>query len=202
MHKSTLCPRPEAPDPTGSVGFPGEVLGTLPQTTPGGLGYDVAVGASATGFNQLLAAETERGLLNVHVTSLNGVPLTLRSLFDLVGAGGLITARGAGREALAPLVAAALATMHLAYGAGFWWEATRRAAAAERGLGERRRRRGAVDAPSGPTGCRSGGRCNRYYVQPPGEVHRHPQIRCATYRLDEAVPVAPTTFPIRRHHAE
>jgi hypothetical protein len=82
---------PEAPDLTGSVGFPGEVLGTLPTTTPGGLPYDVAVGASATGFNQLLAGETERGLLNVDVTQLNGQPLTLRSLFDLVGAGGLIT---------------------------------------------------------------------------------------------------------------
>lgn len=82
---------PEAPDLTASVGFPGEVLGALPQTSPAGHPYDVAVGASATGFNQLLAAETERGLLNVDVTSLNGAPLTLRSLFDLVGAGGLIT---------------------------------------------------------------------------------------------------------------
>ena len=82
---------PEAPDLTGSVGFPGEVLTTLPTSTPGGQPYDVAVGASATGFNQLLAGETERGLLNVDVTSLGGQPLTLKSLFDLVGAGGLIT---------------------------------------------------------------------------------------------------------------
>jgi hypothetical protein len=88
---SALGVAPEAPDLTGSVGFPGEVLGALPQSTPGGLAYDVAVGASATGFNQLLAGETERGLLNVDVTSLNGQPLTLRALFDLVGAGGLIT---------------------------------------------------------------------------------------------------------------
>ena len=73
------------------MGFPGEVLGALPQSSPGGLAYDVAVGASATGFNQLLAGETERGLLNVDITSLNGQPLTLRPLFDLVGAGGLIT---------------------------------------------------------------------------------------------------------------
>lgn len=82
---------PEAPDLTGSVGFPGEVLGALPTTTPTGLPYDVSVGASATGFNQLLAGETERGLLNVDVTELGGQPLTLKSLFDLVGAGGLIT---------------------------------------------------------------------------------------------------------------
>jgi hypothetical protein len=82
---------PEAPDLTGSVGFPGEVLASLPTSTPGGQPYDVAVGASATGFNQLLAGETERGLLNVDVTSLGGQPLTLKSLFDLVGAGGLIT---------------------------------------------------------------------------------------------------------------
>ena len=88
---SSLGVAPEAPDLTGSVGFPGEILGALPQTTPGGLGFDVGVGASASGFNQLLASETERGLLNVDVTSLNGQPLTLRSLFDLVGAGGLIT---------------------------------------------------------------------------------------------------------------
>ena len=82
---------PGAPDLTGSVGFPGEVLAALPTTSPGGLPYDVAVGASASGFNQLLAGETERGLLNVDVTQLNGQPLTLVSLFDLVGAGGLIT---------------------------------------------------------------------------------------------------------------
>jgi hypothetical protein len=88
---TSLGVAPEAPDLAGSVGFPGEVLGTLPTTTPGGLPYDVAVGASASGFNQLLAGETERGLLNVDVTQLNGQPLTLKSLFDLVGAGGLIT---------------------------------------------------------------------------------------------------------------
>jgi hypothetical protein len=82
---------PEAPDLPGSVGFPGESLGALPTTTPGGLPFDVAVGASATGFNQLLAGETERGLLNVDVTSLNGVPLTLKGLYDLVGLGGLVT---------------------------------------------------------------------------------------------------------------
>jgi hypothetical protein len=82
---------PGAPELSGSVGFPGDVLGALPTTSPGGLPYDVAVGASATGFNQLLAAQTERGLLNVDVTELNGQPLTLKSLFDLIGAGGLIT---------------------------------------------------------------------------------------------------------------
>jgi hypothetical protein len=82
---------PEAPDLPGSVAFPGEVLAGLPTTTPGGAPYDVAVGASASGFNQLLAGETERGLLNVDITSLGGVPLTLKGLYDLVGAGGLIT---------------------------------------------------------------------------------------------------------------
>ena len=80
-----------APDLTGSVGFPGDGLGVLPSTTPGGAPFDVAVGASATGFNQLLAGETERGLLNVDLTSLGGVPLTLKALYDLVGAGGLVT---------------------------------------------------------------------------------------------------------------
>ncbi|HET6949117.1 MAG TPA: hypothetical protein VFI47_02015 [Acidimicrobiales bacterium] len=82
---------PEAPDLTGSVAWPGDVLAGLPGTTPGGAAYDVAVGASASGFNQLLAGETERGLLNVDVTSIGGVPLTLKALYDLVGAGGLIT---------------------------------------------------------------------------------------------------------------
>jgi hypothetical protein len=81
---------PGAPDLTGSVGF-GDVLGALPSTSPAGRPFDVAVGASATGFNQLLAAETERGLLNVDVTTLGGQPLTLKSLLDLIGAGGLVT---------------------------------------------------------------------------------------------------------------
>lgn len=88
---SSLEVVPGAPDLAGSVGYPGDVLGTLPRNTPSGAPYDVAVGASASGFNQLLAAETERGLLNVDVTELNGAPLTLKALFDLVGAGGLIT---------------------------------------------------------------------------------------------------------------
>jgi hypothetical protein len=82
---------PEAPNLSGSVGFPGDGLGPLPSTTPGGLPFDVAVGASASGFNQLLAGETERGLLNVDVASLGGVPLSLRALYDLVGASGLVT---------------------------------------------------------------------------------------------------------------
>ncbi|HEX6568127.1 MAG TPA: hypothetical protein VF015_03150 [Acidimicrobiales bacterium] len=99
-----------APDLTGSVGFPGEVLGVLPTTTPGGLPYDVAVGASATGFNQLLAGETERGLLNVDVTSLNGQPLTLKALFDLVGAGGLITQDAPVTIALRPEIAPIVTT--------------------------------------------------------------------------------------------
>jgi hypothetical protein len=81
---------PEAPDLSGSVGF-GDVLGALPDTTPGGQPFDVAVGASASSFNQLLAGETERGLLNVDINSLDGQPLTLRSLLDTIGAGGLIT---------------------------------------------------------------------------------------------------------------
>ena len=82
---------PEAPDLPGSVAFPGESLGALPGTSPGGRAFDVAVGASASGFNQLLAGETERGLLNVDVTSLGGAPLTLKGLYDLIGAGGLVT---------------------------------------------------------------------------------------------------------------
>ncbi|MGH9259310.1 MAG: hypothetical protein ACRD08_05325, partial [Acidimicrobiales bacterium] len=107
---SSLGVAPEAPDLTGSVAFPGEVLGTLPTTTPGGLPYDVAVGASASGFNQLLAGETERGLLNVDVTSLNGQPLTLKSLFDLVGAGGLITQDRPVTIALRPEIAPIVTT--------------------------------------------------------------------------------------------
>lgn len=39
----------DAPDLTGSVGFPGDVLGALPQTSPGGLPYDVAVGPRRPG---------------------------------------------------------------------------------------------------------------------------------------------------------
>jgi hypothetical protein len=79
-----------APDVTGSVGW-GDNLAAIPSTAPGGTGFDVAVGASASSFNQLLAGETERGLLNVDVTSLDGQPLTLRSMLDLIGAGGIVT---------------------------------------------------------------------------------------------------------------
>ncbi len=88
---SALEAAPGAPDLAGSVGYPGDVLGVLPPNTPNGAPYDVAVGASASGFNQLLGAETERGLLNVDVTELNGQPLSLKALFDMIGAGGLIT---------------------------------------------------------------------------------------------------------------
>lgn len=82
---------PEAPDLPGSVAYPGDKLPALPTTTPGGKAFDVAVGASASSFNQLLAGETERGLLNVDVTSIGGQPLTLKALYDLIGAGGLVT---------------------------------------------------------------------------------------------------------------
>jgi hypothetical protein len=81
---------PEAPDLTGSVGF-GDVLGPIPVVTPGGQPFDVGVGASASSFNQLLAGETERGLLNVDITELGGEPLTLKRLLDTIGAGGLVT---------------------------------------------------------------------------------------------------------------
>jgi hypothetical protein len=81
---------PGAPDLTGSVGF-GDTLDAIGSTTPSGAPFDVAVGASVTGFNQLLAGETERGLVNVDVTELNGQPVTLKTLFDAVGAGGLVT---------------------------------------------------------------------------------------------------------------
>jgi hypothetical protein len=83
-------PAPEAPELTGSVGW-GDDLGAIGATTPSGAGFDVAVGASASSFNQLLAGETERGLLNVDVTEIDGQPLTLRSLLDLIGAGGIVT---------------------------------------------------------------------------------------------------------------
>jgi hypothetical protein len=81
---------PGAPDLTHTVGW-GDTLGPIGTTTPGGSGFDVAVGASASAFNQLLAGETEKGLLNVDVTQLDGQPLTLKSLLDLIGAGGLVT---------------------------------------------------------------------------------------------------------------
>jgi len=83
-------PAPEAPDLTGTVGW-GDDLGAIGATTPTGAGFDVAVGASASSFNQLLAGETERGLLNVDVTEIDGQPLTLKSLLDLIGAGGIVT---------------------------------------------------------------------------------------------------------------
>ena len=81
---------PGAPDLTHTVSW-GDTLGPIGTTTPGGQGFDVAVGASASAFNQLLAGETEKGLLNVDVTQIDGQPLTLKSLLDLIGAGGLVT---------------------------------------------------------------------------------------------------------------
>jgi hypothetical protein len=81
---------PGAPDLTHTVGW-GDTLGPIGTTTPGGQGFDVAVGASASAFNQLLAGETEKGLLNVDVNEIDGQPLTLKSLLDLIGAGGLVT---------------------------------------------------------------------------------------------------------------
>jgi hypothetical protein len=81
---------PGAPDLTHTVAW-GDTLGPIGTTSPGGQPFDVAVGASARAFNQLLAGETEKGLLNVDVTQLDGQPLTLRSLLDLIGAGGLVT---------------------------------------------------------------------------------------------------------------
>jgi hypothetical protein len=80
----------EAPDLPGSVGF-GDTLGPIGTTSPSGQPFDVGVGASVSGFNQLLAGETERGLVNVDVTELGGQPLTLRRLFDTIGAGGVVT---------------------------------------------------------------------------------------------------------------
>lgn len=100
---------PEAPDLSGSVGF-GDALGPLPGTTPGGDPFDVAVGASASSFNQLLAGETERGLLNVDVTSLGGEPLTLESLLDTIGAGDLVTEDQPLAIALRPEVAPIVTT--------------------------------------------------------------------------------------------
>lgn len=87
---SSSGPAPGAPDLTGTVGW-GDTLGPIGATSPGGNAFDVAVGASASAFNQLLAGETERGLLNVDITQLDGRPLTLKSLLDLIGAGGIIT---------------------------------------------------------------------------------------------------------------
>ncbi len=82
---------PGAPPQAGSLAFGTAAVADPGSTTPDGQGYDVAVGASITAFNQLLAAETERGLLNMTVTSLNGQPLTNKVLFDSIGLGGAVT---------------------------------------------------------------------------------------------------------------
>jgi hypothetical protein len=95
---------PGAPDLTHTVGW-GDALGPLPLTAPGGQPYDVAVGASASSFNQLLAAETERGLLNLTIDQLGGQPLTLKRLLDLVGAGGSVGQDRPVRLELSPEVA-------------------------------------------------------------------------------------------------
>ncbi|MCP4003433.1 MAG: hypothetical protein GY725_04480 [bacterium] len=70
-------PDPNAPDLLASYhvseSFP--VFGPL---TPGGFGYDVGLCLSTSAFNQLLKAETERGLLAASITEINlGVPMQI-----------------------------------------------------------------------------------------------------------------------------
>jgi len=82
---------PGAPNLGGLLSY-GDSLPPLPGTTPGGQPYAVAVGVSASGFNQLIASQTEKGLLNSTITSFGGSPLTMRSLIEsaIPGGGGLV----------------------------------------------------------------------------------------------------------------
>jgi hypothetical protein len=62
---------PGAPNLTASLAFD-EAFPSFGASTPGGQPYDVAVSISAEGFNQLLKAQTECGLL---VTSIDEIDL-------------------------------------------------------------------------------------------------------------------------------
>jgi hypothetical protein len=106
-----LEPVPGAPDLTGTVTWPDDTITGFGELTPSGQAYDVGVGASASSFNQLLAAETEVGLLNIDLTEMNGQPLTLKGLFDLVGAGDLVTEDMPIRVELRPEVAPVITTV-------------------------------------------------------------------------------------------
>ena len=64
-------PPPGAPNLGASLAF-NEAFPTFGANTPGGTPYDVAVSISAEGFNQLLKAQTECGLL---VTSIDEIDL-------------------------------------------------------------------------------------------------------------------------------
>ena len=71
------------------MAYPGEVLARCPHHPERAA---LRRGRRRVGqrVQPLLAGATKRALLNVDVTELNCQPLTLKALFDLVGAGGLI----------------------------------------------------------------------------------------------------------------
>jgi hypothetical protein len=97
-----------APQQNGSLGFGNPVVADPGATTPGGQAYDVAVGASITSFDQLLAGETERGLLNLNIDTLNGQPLTYKGLLDLIGLGSIVTTDRPVKIVLTPELAPAI----------------------------------------------------------------------------------------------
>lgn len=81
---------PGAPAQAASLGFGQSAVADPGATAPGGVPYDVAVGASITSFNQLLAAETDRGLLNITTTEMNGAPITFNGLLGQPAGGPLM----------------------------------------------------------------------------------------------------------------
>lgn len=107
---SALGLAPGAPAQAGSLGFGAPGIANPGSTTPDGQPYDVAVGASITAFNQLLAAETERGLLNLTVTEMNGQPLTLKGLLDSIGLGAIVTEDRPMKIVLTPELAPSIST--------------------------------------------------------------------------------------------
>ncbi|MEZ5167780.1 MAG: hypothetical protein R2695_15325 [Acidimicrobiales bacterium] len=80
---------PDSPDLPGSYAYLPARRATYPGArTPSGASYDLALALSVTGFNQLLKAQTEAGLLTLDITKdANGAPLTLASLFEAGGLG-------------------------------------------------------------------------------------------------------------------
>ena len=80
---TALNPDPAAVDLSGSLSLP-STLPTYGATAPSGAPYDVALGVDPAAFNNLLAAETEKGLLITSITEIDFFGSTLSLTAGLV----------------------------------------------------------------------------------------------------------------------
>lgn len=89
---TTLAPAPGAPTFNRVLVVPSSFpFGPLSSTnTPGGTPFDLAIGIADTGFNQILAAQVEGGLLQTEITEIDlfgtgtPIPLTAGALSSII----------------------------------------------------------------------------------------------------------------------